>query len=130
MNDHKEHISQYSAADIQRYVQGKLSAAEMHAMEKAALDDPFLADAIEGYQQAFDEQQQNLVTGQLQQLQQQFNAHTNRTAKVVAFKPFRYWQAAAAAAVVLIIAGLWMFNIDRESASVTQITPPVIAKTE
>ena len=49
MNDHKEHISQYSAADIQRYVQGKLSAAEMHAMEKAALDDPFLADAMEGY---------------------------------------------------------------------------------
>ncbi len=26
-----------------------LSAKEMHALEKAALDDPFLADALEGY---------------------------------------------------------------------------------
>lgn len=126
MNDHKEHISQYSAADIQQYVQGKLSAAEMHAMEKAALDDPFLADAIEGYQLAFDEQQENLVTGQLQQLQQQFNARTNRTARVVAFKPFRYWQAAAAAAVVFIITGVWLFSLNKNSVPDTA----VIAKTE
>ena len=130
MSDHKEHISQYSAADIQRYVQGKLSAAEMHAMEKAALDDQFLADAMEGMQLAFDEHKESVVTGQLQQLQQQFNARTNRTAKVVAFKPFRYWQAAAAAAVVLIITGVWMFSLNRESASDKQFAPPVIAKTE
>lgn len=130
MNDHKEHISQYSAADIQRYVQGKLSAAEMHAMEKAALDDPFLADAIEGYQQAFDEQQENVVTGQLQQLQQQFNARTNRTARVVAFKPFRYWQAAAAAAVVFIITGLWLFSLKNNAPSQQGADVVAIAKTE
>lgn len=128
MNDHKEHISQYSAADIQRYVQGKLSAAEMHAMEKAALDDPFLADAIEGMQQAFTEHKESLVTGQLQQLQQQFNARTSSTAKVVAFKPFRYWQAAAAAAVVLIITGVWMFSLN-DNVNEKQAAP-VIAKTE
>ena len=39
----------YSAEDIQKYLQGKLNAAEMHALEKMALDDPFLAEAIEGY---------------------------------------------------------------------------------
>lgn len=39
----------YTAQDIERYHNGKLSAAAMHAMEKAALDDPFLADALEGY---------------------------------------------------------------------------------
>jgi TonB family protein len=128
MNDHKEHISHYSAADIQRYVQGKLSAAEMHAMEKAALDDPFLADAIEGMQQAFTEHKESLITGQLQQLQQQFNARTSRTAKVVAFKPFRYWQAAAAAAVVVIITGVWMFSL-KDNVNEKQ-TAPVIAKTE
>ncbi|HEY1202008.1 MAG TPA: carboxypeptidase-like regulatory domain-containing protein, partial [Niastella sp.] len=127
MNDHKEHISQYSAADIQRYVQGKLSAAEMHAMEKAALDDPFLADAIEGYQLAFDEEQENVVTGQLQQLQQQFNARTNRTARVVAFKPFRYWQAAAAAAVVFIITGVWLFSLNKNAPSTDVVA---LAKTE
>src|SRR3954465_8519565 len=110
MSDHKEHITQYSAADLQRYVQGKLSAAEMHAMEKAALDDPFLADAIEGMQQAFTEHDEDLVTGQLQQLQQQFQTRTTPAAKVVAFKPFRYWQAAAAA-VVVIITGVWIYSL-------------------
>jgi len=39
----------YTATDIERYHSGQLSAAEMHALEKAALDDPFLADALEGY---------------------------------------------------------------------------------
>jgi hypothetical protein len=39
----------YSAEDIQKYLQGKMNAAEMHALEKTALDDPFLAEAIEGY---------------------------------------------------------------------------------
>src|SRR5947209_20426829 len=39
----------YSVADIQRYHDGNMIPAEMHALEKAALDDPFLADAIDGY---------------------------------------------------------------------------------
>lgn len=51
----------YSLADIQRYLQGKMSAPEMHAMEKAALQDPFLSDAIEGYSNApFDVSDQHL----------------------------------------------------------------------
>ena len=39
----------YSANDIDAYLKGQLSPALMHAMEKAALDDPFLAEAMEGY---------------------------------------------------------------------------------
>ncbi len=34
--------------DIQKYLSGEMSAAEMHALEKKALSDPFLADALEG----------------------------------------------------------------------------------
>lgn len=34
--------------DIQRYLRGEMSAAEQHALEKAALSDPFLAEALEG----------------------------------------------------------------------------------
>ena len=40
---------QYSAEDIQRYLDGKMDQAGMHALEKAALEDPFLADAIDGF---------------------------------------------------------------------------------
>lgn len=38
----------YTAEDINLYLAGKLSPAQMHALEKAALNDPFLADALEG----------------------------------------------------------------------------------
>src|SRR5690606_792439 len=46
-----KHIN-YSAEDIRRYLKGELSPSERHQLEKAALDDPFLADAIEGYSAA------------------------------------------------------------------------------
>jgi len=48
---------------------------------------------------------------------------------VVAFKPFRYWQAAAAAAVVLIITSVWLFSLNK-NAVLEQKTATVIAKTE
>jgi TonB family protein len=34
--------------DIEKYLNGKLTPAEMHALEKKALSDPFLAEALEG----------------------------------------------------------------------------------
>jgi TonB family protein len=37
--------------DIDKYLKGELTPAQMHALEKKALDDPFLADALEGLQQ-------------------------------------------------------------------------------
>lgn len=49
MSSENNHIN-YSAADIEMYLSGKLTAMQMHALEKAALDDPFLAEAIEGYE--------------------------------------------------------------------------------
>ncbi len=44
----KDKHSHYSAGDIFKYLRGDLSAREMQAMEAAALEDPFLADALEG----------------------------------------------------------------------------------
>ncbi len=37
--------------DIEKYLRGELSSAEMHALEKEALSDPFLAEALEGVEQ-------------------------------------------------------------------------------
>lgn len=42
-------INNYDPDFIRRYHQGTLSPQERHALEKAALEDPFLADALEGY---------------------------------------------------------------------------------
>jgi hypothetical protein len=49
MSAGNQHINQYSAVDFQRYHAGQMSPSEMHALEKAALNDPFLQDALEGY---------------------------------------------------------------------------------
>ena len=38
-------------SDIEKYLRGELSPAEMHALEKEALKDPFLAEALEGVEQ-------------------------------------------------------------------------------
>jgi len=48
MSDQEKHTPTYSSSDIEKYLRGELSAPEMHALERAALDDPFLADALEG----------------------------------------------------------------------------------
>ncbi len=48
MSGADKNMNQYSASDIQKYLEGKLSAAEMHKMEDDALSDPFLADAMMG----------------------------------------------------------------------------------
>lgn len=38
--------------DIERYLRGEMTRAEMHAFEKEAVNDPFLSDALEGAQHA------------------------------------------------------------------------------
>jgi hypothetical protein len=48
MSTKNNHINPYSASDIEKYLKGELSAREMHDLETAALDDAFLADALEG----------------------------------------------------------------------------------
>ena len=98
MAEQNIHIN-YSAADIQRYLQGSMSAKEMHEMERAALQDPFLADAIEGFNEASFEQSNkhlNEITALLQA--------NKEDAKVVVMptKSFQWWRVAA---MVILIAG-------------------------
>ncbi|MEO7209955.1 MAG: energy transducer TonB [Chitinophagaceae bacterium] len=47
--DNKKSYDPASFEEIEKYFSGKMSSAEMHAMEEAALNDPFLAEAMEGF---------------------------------------------------------------------------------
>src|SRR5687768_6363785 len=49
MTEHSKYENEFTAQDIERYYNGKMSSLEMHQLEKAAMEDPFLADALEGY---------------------------------------------------------------------------------
>lgn len=105
----------YSAADIEKYWKGQLSAAEQHAMEKAALDDPFLADAIEGYEKTHGQMLADNETLQ-QRLQQRVN--DRQKARVIPFG----WKAAAA--VILLAGAGWLYyaNSDKQKASDLAVT--------
>lgn len=48
MNNNNDQKS-YTFSDIRRYLNGSMTASEMHDMERVSLQDPFLSDAIEGY---------------------------------------------------------------------------------
>lgn len=49
MEEKHKHTEHYTAEDIQRYLHKQMTPAEMHAFEKASLEDPFLTEALEGY---------------------------------------------------------------------------------
>ncbi len=97
--NNKENDIIYNANDIQEYLSGKLTPLQMHAMEKAALDDPFLAEAIEGYEGL----QHDDWKDQLAALKNEFAGEKNQ-AKVVAMhqRKNNWWKVAAA---VLLIGG-------------------------
>jgi outer membrane biosynthesis protein TonB len=85
----------YSADEIRSYLSGNMSAADMHALEKAALSDPMLADAIEGYQQADGQ----LAQKQLDELKRQITRKSGDSRATV-WKTRKYMQWAAMLALI------------------------------
>ena len=105
MSEFGNHIKQFSAADIQRYLDGRMNVAEMHAIEKAALDDPFLADAIEGIESAKKEYSNDAINNDIDQLRKQIAQKVN-TGRVIHPVSFRWWRVAAAAVIIIICGAL------------------------
>ena len=113
MAEEKAHIN-YSLEDIERYLKGGMSAKEMHEMERAALQDPFLADAIEGYSSASFEQSHkhlNEITAALQ--------NENEAVKIVPLptKSFYWWRVAA---IIILVVGIgavswYIFDLDNKT---------------
>ncbi|MGZ3945066.1 MAG: carboxypeptidase-like regulatory domain-containing protein [Mucilaginibacter sp.] len=87
-------------SQIEKYLAGELDTRAMHDLERRALDDPFLADAIEGYQQAKSKQRKNLaeLSGRLQ----------NRTDRKVLVMTPRIQLSIAASILVIIGVGAWL----------------------
>ncbi|MER3464625.1 MAG: hypothetical protein C4329_09720 [Chitinophagaceae bacterium] len=102
-----ENNNHYTAEDIQRYHEGKLSPKEMHVLEHAALDDPFLADALEGYQ----------ITGtakeNITELRERLQQKTTRRKVVPLFQP-KDWLRVAAIMAVILTAGWIGFTVLNE----------------
>jgi hypothetical protein len=86
----------YSAADFERYHNGSMPAYEMHALEKAALEDPFLADALDGYAYS------SSISGDISQLRSRLNEkrETKNESLFFAFKKNGWLRIAALLAII------------------------------
>ena len=91
---------------IKQYLDGKLDPSEMHKLEKQALEDPFLSDALEGYKHvSFPGPQLSLLQMQLEERIAQQHENKNNF--------YFSWQRlsiAATAGVLLVLATIlfWM----------------------
>lgn len=118
-----DNIKNYSAADIERYHKGLLSPSERHALEKAALEDPFLADALEGYTVPGLDIQSDLAA-----LRKQLENRT-ATAPIVAMPPSRKSLSpllrVAAVLIVMLGAGLlvYQFAYNKKDTELAQAEP-------
>lgn len=101
----------YTEGDIRRYHSGAMPEGERHLLERAALEDPFLADALEGYGQ------QPAAEGDLPALRRAIGRRISPA-------PVRRMPYLAAAAVLLLVAaGAWWL-LPREGAE-----GPAVAQT-
>jgi hypothetical protein len=111
-------IKSYTAIDIEKYHKGLLSPREMHDLEKAALDDPFLADALEGYS----------VPGinaaaDISELKKRLSDRTEESRKLIPLAvPPRSsfpWLRAAAMLILVLGAGflVYQFGFNNDSSS-------------
>lgn len=109
----------FSASDIERYHSGQMSAQERHALEKAALDDPFLADALEGYAFTSTPQQD------LAKIAARLSEKKDGKRVVPFFKTYR-WLSAAAVFIILAGAGWLVYtNSSNENQSLAKKNQPV-----
>src|SRR5258706_14160582 len=82
--------------DIIRYKKGELVSKEMHSLEKKALSDPFLAEALEGIE--------NISSKDLSNDIEQLNKKIRKGEKSVLFTPLRI-----AAGVILVVGSVFLF---------------------
>lgn len=87
--------------DIEKYRSGALSASEMHALEKRALTDPFLAEALEGA----GDLDPAAFSADVADLQKRIQARTDSSAKVI---PLWRWVGRIAAGLALLAASTFI----------------------
>jgi hypothetical protein len=92
----------YTFEDIKRYKQGLMNREEMHAFEKASMEDPFLADALEGYMNA----DNALAEEHLSNIKERITHKEEQKEKaVVVAMPQKRFGFMRVAAMIIVIAG-------------------------
>lgn len=105
MEEGKKNI-QFTTKHIRKYLDGELSGPEMQALEKAALEDPFLADAIEGYEESRIQSAsfESAVTDLQVRLSERIRQKKQKKGLLIQMK----WRVAAS---IIFVAGATLFTL-------------------
>ncbi len=103
----------YTAADFASYHAGTMPVAEMHALEKAALEDPFLADALEGY--AYSESPEKDIA-ELRELLSE-KRKKKKAFSIASFAENKWWRIAALFIIVFGVGYLFYTNTNHSASN-------------
>jgi TonB family protein len=92
--------------DIKRYLSGEMTPSERHALEKRALSDPFLADALEGAQELSLTDFEQEVAGINHRIEERVSVSAAKP-KQVFFSPMTYRIAAGLVLLAAVSILLW-----------------------
>lgn len=116
MADNKLHIT---PALIRQYLEGKLDDKTMHAIERQALDDPFLAEALEGYA-AHPADQQPALADLQSRLEKRVRPPKSGILRSIEFR----WLAAASILLLFCVTAVMLMNrSERKEMNVVQADP-------
>lgn len=119
MSDKRPHIKPEELAGlIRQYLAGELDDKAMHDLEHQALDDPFLAAALEGYAGRLPEQQVHQAD-----LASRLAARVAPQQNKVRTLYYR-WAAAAAILLVLFSGGWFLWNQQQSAPPIAAIPAP------
>ncbi|WP_343669466.1 TonB family protein [Chitinophaga sp.] len=111
MQQQNNHIKPVADPElIRRYLAGELDHKAMHALERQALDDPFLAEALEGFEQHAPDQRTNLAD-----LGKRLAQRVQQPAKRRVIPIYMRWAAAAAVCFVVGSSIIWLWPASKQS---------------
>jgi outer membrane biosynthesis protein TonB len=100
----------YTAVDFESYYAGTMPAQDMHALEKAALEDPFLADALDGYTYAI------TPVEDIKKIKERLNPKKEKELFAATTNNKNWWRAAAAVIGALGL-GVLFFTVNKKESS-------------
>lgn len=116
----------YQNNDIEKYLSGELTPSERHALEQKALKDPFLAEALEGAENAGADN----FSIDLQMLQHSIHQKTLRRApKIISLNGWQLYVGIAAGLLLLAVSSFIVLSIiqqqkkSSETASLKNVAP-------
>ncbi len=112
--------------EMLRYARGQMAPQQMHALEKAALEDPFLAEALEGYMTAAKDSAG--IGDTLEDFKSNIGIEEKKQEPTRIISLWRQkWLQYAVAASVMLAGGWWVFSLNKTPVNEKNQT---IAQTE